>query len=350
MGAKACGYRSIAALPLFSDGRVDAVIVLRAAEGDFFDSQEMQLLEEIAADISFALDYLVKQERLRHVSLHDPLTGLANREMFFDRLEQSLAAPREDRRPLAVVVIDLQRFRKINDTLGRGGAAAREGHRRHLCVLFSGDERAGVQAAAARRPLRSAVSEHAFSLAYQPKVELGARRIVGLEALIRWTDPALGSVAPNVFIPVLEETAMVVEAGRQVLEQTVADVRRWRAQGLALPRVAVNVSYVQVRQKDFVATVRSALGADASLGIDLEITECLVVEDLQAGMAKLAELRAGGMKMAGSAGPGGSHRMPERLCLIDAKAPAPPLRAVAACRRARARRVRAPLAETAANR
>jgi diguanylate cyclase (GGDEF)-like protein len=118
--AKAGGLQSLAALPLTTDGRVDAVIVLLAGERDFFDSQEMELLEELAADISFALDYLVKQERLNYVSLHDPLTGLANREMFFDRLKQLIEAMRDAGRPLGVIVIDLQRFRLINDTLGRG--------------------------------------------------------------------------------------------------------------------------------------------------------------------------------------------------------------------------------------
>jgi len=384
------GYRSLAALPLVSDGRVDAVIVLLAGERDFFDSQEMQLLEELAADISFALDYLVKQERLNYMSLHDPLTGLANREMFFDRLKQVMGTLRDDRRPLAVIVIDLQRFRLINDTLGRGAgdeilkafASRLEGVFGHAPTLarigadrfsvavdgmsssmlahliqyriidglafpFSHEGRelrvackigVAMYPEDAREPeslfrnaeaalhrakdtadtytfyspemnaqvfkrlqlegrLRNAVSERQFTLAYQPKVELGRRRIVGLEALIRWNDAVLGPVSPLEFIPVLEETGMIVEAGRQVLEQAVTDMLRWKAEGCVVPRVAVNVSYVQVRHKDFVATVRAAVGSNADLGLDLEITESLVLEDLHSGMAKLGELRADGMRI-----------------------------------------------------
>jgi EAL domain-containing protein (putative c-di-GMP-specific phosphodiesterase class I) len=104
-------------------------------------------------------------------------------------------------------------------------------------------------------------------------------------------------VPPHDFIPVLEETGMIVEAGRLVLEQAAAAMRRWQAQGLSVPRVAVNVSYVQVRQKDFVATVKAAVGADSDMPLDLEITESLVLEDPKAGVAKLAELRDAGMRI-----------------------------------------------------
>ncbi len=79
----------------------------------------MKLLKDLAGDISFALDYIGKEERLSYISYYDTLTGLANRQLFFDRLAQALQSARAERRELAVMIIDLQRFKRINDTLGR---------------------------------------------------------------------------------------------------------------------------------------------------------------------------------------------------------------------------------------
>jgi diguanylate cyclase (GGDEF)-like protein/PAS domain S-box-containing protein len=390
--ALACGYRSVAALPLSADGNVDAVIVLFSDEPNFFDRQEMELLEQLAADMSFALDYLAKQEKLNYVSYHDPLTGLANRDLFFDRLTQMIGAMNEARRRLGVVVVDVQRFRLINGTLGRGAGDALlkavairlrqtfgesptlariSGDRfavtvsgltgpalahlienqivhglaepftlagAHLQVackigvalfpedgqdaetLFRNAEAAlqrakdttdvytfyspEMNAQVAERlhfeaRLRSALREHQFLLHYQPKVDLATRRICGLEALLRWRDPDRGLVSPLEFIPLLEETGMIVDVGRWVVEQAVADMRRWQAQGREVPRVAVNVSQVQVRQKDFVATVLAALGPQAgpTISVDLEVTESLLFEDAEAGVEKLRELRAKGMRI-----------------------------------------------------
>lgn len=147
--------------------------------------------------------------------------------------------------------------------------------------------------------LRKAVEEKQFLLHYQPKVDLKTRRITGLEALIRWRNPEHGLVSPLDFIPALEQTGLIVDVGRWVIEQVVADMRRWRAQGLDVPRVAVNVSPVQVRQKDFVATVLAALGEDdrRNAGVDLEIAESLIMEDLQSSIEKLRQLRAVGMRI-----------------------------------------------------
>ncbi len=148
--------------------------------------------------------------------------------------------------------------------------------------------------------LRKAVEENQFLLHYQPKVDLKTRRITGLEALMRWRNPEHGLVSPLDFIPVLEQTGLIVEVGRWVIEQVVADMRRWRAQGLYVPRVAVNISQVQVRQENFVATVLAALGGDAgeNAGVDLEIAENLIMEDLQPSIEKLRQLRVVGMRIA----------------------------------------------------
>src|SRR5690349_15608326 len=107
--------------------------------------------------------------------------------------------------------------------------------------------------------LRTALRERQFHLHYQPKIELRSRRIVGLEALIRWNDPLRGAVSPFEFVPVLEQTGLIVDAGRWVIEQALADMNRWRHDGREVPRVAVNVSCVQLMHRDFVPTVYAAL-------------------------------------------------------------------------------------------
>ncbi len=117
--ALARGFRSLIAMPLMVADEVVGVLVLYAAETGFFDYEELKLLKDLAGDISFALDFIGKEEQLTYVSYYDTLTGLANRRLFFDRLAQAMQSARADQRELAVMIIDLQRFRRVNDTLGR---------------------------------------------------------------------------------------------------------------------------------------------------------------------------------------------------------------------------------------
>src|SRR5450759_5453528 len=104
--------------------------------------------------------------------------------------------------------------------------------------------------------LRKAIDLGQFVLHYQPKVDLADSRITGVEALIRWNDPDTGLVPPGRFIPVLEETGMIFEVGRWALRQAIADYLRWRAAGLAVVRIAVNVSPLQLRNPGFIAEIR----------------------------------------------------------------------------------------------
>ncbi|MBI1943212.1 MAG: EAL domain-containing protein [Betaproteobacteria bacterium] len=145
--------------------------------------------------------------------------------------------------------------------------------------------------------LRQALEQDEFVLHYQPKVDLERRRIVGVEALIRWQSPELGLVPPMQFIPLMEETGMILEAGNWALARAVADHARWLEQGLAPPRVAVNVSAIQLRKRDYVATVERALKRNGATppGIDLEITESLLMEDIEGNIGKLREVRGLGV-------------------------------------------------------
>jgi len=113
------GYRSCAAFPLRVEGSVVAVLTLMAKEQGFFDTEEAALLEALAADLSYALEYIEKSQRLDYLASYDTLTRLANARLFGDRVEQFVNAAREERHTVCVVVMDLERFTQINDTLGR---------------------------------------------------------------------------------------------------------------------------------------------------------------------------------------------------------------------------------------
>jgi len=391
--SKERGINSLAFLPLIVGEEGIGVLALYAIETGFFDDEEMKLLLELAGDISFALDHLEKEEKLNYLAYYDVLTGLANRTLFHERVDQHVYDARRAGRKLAVMLIDVDRFKTINDTLGRHagdeilkGAVRRmlqycsdPGHLARInadrfamvmpgvnteqevarrieeqlrgCfgepyrvggtelriaakvgialfpsdgadaeTLFKNAEAALKKAKASgerylfyeqqmteriaerlalESKLRRALERQEFVLHYQPKFDAQTKRIEGVEALIRWKSPELGLVPPVQFIPLLEETGLIFEAGAWALRQAASDYRRWQKLGFAAPRVAVNVSAVQLRRRDFVESVRKVLGeGPGSAGIDVEITESLIMEDIQAGIKKLEALRALGMNIA----------------------------------------------------
>jgi diguanylate cyclase (GGDEF)-like protein/PAS domain S-box-containing protein len=387
------GIRSLAAFPLVVADRVLGVFALHASEVDFFDADEVRLLSELAGDISFALEHLEQQDKLDYLAYYDSVTGLANRTLFRERLEQNLHEAGRAQHQLAVVIVDIDRFRTINDTFGRQvgdallkqmaarlqeasgdpGVLARLGadhfavmiphvrveqdlvrmieaaRSRILAEPFSVEgtqlriaTKAGIalfpndgadaesllrnaeaalmkakqagerqlfyapqmtervaETLALENKLRQALEKNEFVLHYQPKVDLRGRAIVGVEALIRWQSPELGLVPPAKFISLLEETGLILEVGSWALTRAALDHRAWTEMGIKPPRVAVNVSPIQLRQRDFVDIVERALMEGmAPVGIDLEITESVVMENVEASIDKLKRLRALGIKMA----------------------------------------------------
>jgi diguanylate cyclase (GGDEF)-like protein/PAS domain S-box-containing protein len=388
----ALGSRALVALPFIVGGEVAGVLVLHARKTGFFDIEEMKLLEELAGDIAFALEHLEALERAEYLAFHDPLTGLPNRTVLTDRLGQMLSAARRAKQLAGVMFFDIERFRLINDTLGRQAGdqflkevaarfkatiraqdtVARVGadvfavavssfsHVTEATHLFSdrltrafappimvnGRElRAVVKAGVAVFPndgdtaealcgnaeaalkkaketgarytfytpelnarvagmlalenrLRGALEAGQFVLHYQPKVDTKSRALVGLEALIRWNDPESGLVPPAKFIPLMEETGIILHAGRWALGRAIADVQAWRAKGFVAPRVAVNVSPMQLRQRDFVQSVLETLEGfgDAEPVLDLEITESMMMQNLEATILALQTLRGVGVE------------------------------------------------------
>jgi PAS domain S-box-containing protein/diguanylate cyclase (GGDEF)-like protein len=386
------GFRSLAILPLIVSGEAVGVLALYASEIGFFDEDEMKLLLELAGDISFALDHIEKASRLDYLAYYDALTGLANRTLFQERLTQHIHAAKNSQHKIAVVVADIERFRMINDSLGRqaGDALLKQVAARlarvvdqtelarigtdhfaivlpemkgrseigrmieeiwHSCLdepfaledteirialkggislfpsdgmsadaLFRNAEAAWknaklkgerylfhAQEMTARNAekltlenkLRQAIEKEQFVLHYQPKVDLETRGIVGVEALIRWQSPERGLVPPGLFIPLLEETGLILQVGAWALQRAVFDHSRWLKDGLKAPRIAVNVSQIQMRQRDFVDVVTKLVAQGANpTGIDLEITESLLMEDIAGNIKKLKAVSDLGLKIA----------------------------------------------------
>jgi diguanylate cyclase (GGDEF)-like protein/PAS domain S-box-containing protein len=388
------GCLSTVCLPLVVEDQVVALMALFAAGKGFFDKDELLLLDEVAADISFALQSIARQEKVEYLSYFDALTGLPNRTLFQERVNQGVQIEREAGGQAALLVLDLQRFGFLNDTYGRktGDALLKQVAQRLEDVLMSrewlarigadtfaiwlrdvkhaadvahaleegflkclkqpfsagGEElRLSAQAGIALCPadggdveglirnaeaaltnakdagdeylfyapqmnarvaeqmklendLRNAMLQEQFILHYQPKFELATGRMVGMEALIRWMHPERGMVSPGAFIGLLEETGMILEVGRWALRRAALEHAAWTAMGLKAGRIAVNVSPAQLRRKDFVDYVKDALAAvpDAGERIDLEITESMLMEDIEGSIAKLKAMRELGLNVA----------------------------------------------------
>ncbi|HEY0462733.1 MAG TPA: bifunctional diguanylate cyclase/phosphodiesterase [Polyangiaceae bacterium] len=148
--------------------------------------------------------------------------------------------------------------------------------------------------------LRNAIEQREFLLHYQPKVELETGKVVGLEALIRWLGKDGKLIAPGLFIPLLEETGMIVDVGKWVMDSAAQQHADWSARGLNPPRIAVNVSPLQLAQPDFLQTVAAVLSKFplANSGLDLEITESVLMEDLHGNTDKLRQARESGLGVA----------------------------------------------------
>ena len=393
--AVALGARAAAALPFLLDDTVWAIMIIHASEPDAFGNDEVQLLRELAGDVSFALDHIAKTGKVSYLATHDQLTGLPNRALFLDRLGHAVSMARSKNESLALVLTDVERFKHVNDTFGRrvgdamlqqvacrfrnsvedGTSLARvgadvfaqictdfsqptgiakivrdrmdrvmdeafmaEGQALNLSAragvaIFPGDgadaetlyhnaeaalkrakvvhERVGFytsdlnarvsQQLAMESKLLRALERNEFVLHYQPKVDLASGAIVGLEALIRWHDREKGLVPPTQFIGLLEETGLILEVGRWAMEASMRAVSELRAKGMPPISIAANVSPLQLRDKAFVRSVEEAIaaaGGSGNNGLDLEITESVIMQDIEGNVRKLAELQEMGVGLA----------------------------------------------------
>jgi diguanylate cyclase (GGDEF)-like protein len=339
----------------------------------------------------------VKTDELRHQALHDALTGLPNRALVLDRVEQALARAHRGNTPLAVMFLDLDGFKAVNDTYGHaaGDALLRAVSARLTGTLretdtvgrLGGDEfvvlaeaaslamgpeviaeriqavlaepfriggdgaepitirthasigiAVGLRASAddllrdadvalyeakaagkdcyvlfapemqealqdrleLETDLRAAAGTEQLFLVYQPTIDLRTEAITGVEALLRWQHPTKGLVMPDAFIPLAEETSLIVPIGRWVLLEACRQAASWQDRGHPLS-VAVNVSGRQLdHDTDLVADVQAALTASGLKPhmLTLEITETMLMRDATRSAAQLHDLKRLGVRVA----------------------------------------------------
>jgi len=334
------------------------------------------------------------EETVHFQAYHDLLTGLPNRALFRDHLGLMLAQAKRNQKPLAVLSLDLDHFKVINDSLGHAigdelllavGARLRQCLREgdtlarlggdefavllptlvsrsdveHICrkiiqvlskpVYVKGHEiyisvsigacvapddseaidglirqaeiamyqaktqgrsrlqfwESGMQAPYSERmqieaDLRRALARNEFVLFYQPQVDTSSGEVRGFEALLRWWHPQRGLLTPADFIPVAEESGVIVPIGDWVLRQASAQIAEWKKAGLPSVRLSVNISARQLESPDFVDSVMRAVQVYSLDGhqLELEITESLLMRDFEANAIKLGRLSASGIRLA----------------------------------------------------
>jgi diguanylate cyclase (GGDEF)-like protein len=388
------GVRAIAALPLIVEGKRFAVLTLTSRDSTAVqDAELLQLLQDMMGSLSLALRSLEHADAAEYLTHFDPLTGLAKRALFCERVDGRLLYALGPRSQLMVIAFDVRGLGSLNASFGNrvGDLALREiaerlkqhargeervgylgagafvvieppaghgsqsvqralalsvfgdpleieGHKIRLAASYgvaqypedaitggtlvqraeaalkrakdSGEQylhyRLEMSSETAERlelesKLRTPLEERQFILHYQPQINLATGKIESVEGLIRWNDPTAGISAPSRFLPSLESTGLIVPVGGWVLAQAVEDCERWHRSGLGPIRVAVNVSGLQLKQREFVSMVlrfAERLAVLPGFGLDLEITETMLLADLEVASEKLRELRKAGIRVA----------------------------------------------------
>ncbi len=332
--------------------------------------------------------------KMSHMAHHDFLTGLPNRALLTERLAQAIALARRNGKQLALLFMDLDNFKHINDSLGHAigdlllqsvaerlsagvrttDTVCRQGGDEFVILLVEIDQpqdaanvaekllaaaalpqlvggnelhvtlsigisvypddgqdvdsimqnadtamyhakaagrnnyqffSADMNTCAVRRlviegSLRRALKQGEFILHYQPQIDIASGAMTGSEALIRWQDPHLGLVYPEKFVPIAEQTGLIVPIGRWVLREACCQVQAWLDVGLPAVPVAVNISAVEFRQKDFVDAVAQIL-KETGLApgyLELELTESVLMHDAKSAASVLESLKAMGVRIA----------------------------------------------------
>jgi diguanylate cyclase (GGDEF)-like protein len=334
------------------------------------------------------------EKQIKHLAYHDTLTGLPNRVLFHDRLQQALSQAIREEHPMGVMFLDLDRFKIINDTLGhdvgdellkavsqrlincirQGDTVVRLGGDEFTIILpvigkaedaafvaqkilitlaepfllnhqelhitssigislypnDGGDTQTLIKNADIamyrakdlgknnyqfytadmnsraletinlENALRHALERNELLLHYQPQIDIRTGRIVGVEALVRWQHPEFGLVSPVKFIPIAEETNLIIPIGEWVLRTACEQGVRWREQGLPVWRMAVNLSARQFRHQDLLQPIRRILqetGFDPH-HLELEITESLIMQGAGKTIAILEALDEMGIRLS----------------------------------------------------
>jgi diguanylate cyclase (GGDEF)-like protein len=395
------GAHAAAAFPLVARGRTVGVMLFIATEKDTFTFEFTELLQRLAANVSFALENFDRadektkaDERIEYLASHDGLTRLPNREMFNELLRHSIETAKRHQRRFAVLFIDLDRFKVINDSLGHqagdallvevadrlrrslraSDVVARLGGDEFVVIIGEAEQLGDVERVArnllsvlsqplqlsghewqttasigiAMYPadgvdvqtltknadmamylakeegkngfrfftkdtrnlsieslqleaaLRRALERGQLSLHYQPKVGMAGEGVTGVEALLRWSHPEFGAVSPAQFIPLAEETGLIVPIGRWVLREACAQAMRWQGRGLNPLSVAVNLSPRQFADEHLLSDIDEALersGLSAQL-LQLEVTESMVMRNVSRAVKVMEAIRGRGVRLA----------------------------------------------------
>jgi diguanylate cyclase (GGDEF)-like protein len=344
----------------------------------------------VAKDIT---DRKMIEQKIEYMAHHDALTGLPNRVLAHDRMERAIAYAREHNTMSALLFIDLDGFKAINDTLGHSigdrvlqsvsqrlreclrerDTLSRQGGDEFLLILSAlttlidikiiaeklieafdqpfyvqnhplslsasigisrypddgADFETLLQSAdmamykakesgkntyrfytkemihhqldyfTLQNDLKTAVIEKQFVLHYQPQIDLGQNRIVGVEALIRWRHPQRGMIPPMEFIPLAESSGLIVQIGEWVIREASAQAARWHTMGIEIG-VAVNISGVQFKRGNLAEVVSDAL-KDSKLPpsyLELELTESIMMQDVESTLQMVHRLKAHGVQLS----------------------------------------------------
>ena len=402
---KELGVRGAFAFPIHADGAVHAVLEFFSPAAVVPDDALLEVMAQIGRQLGRVVERIHAQEQIAHQATHDALTGLANRLLFRDRLELALARAKRHGSLAALLFLDLDRFKDVNDTLGHSAGdkllksvserlqaalrasdtLARFGDEEFTVARFGGDEfvvlcedlasedgavriaervqralresfllegtehlvtasigialagggerdaesllrnadiamyrakqrgpgnweifdealrNRALERVATERALRHAISSGQLRLHYQPVMTLADTTMRSVEALVRWQHPERGLLAPGAFIPVAEQSALILQIGQWTLTEACEQASRWRAlfgERAPLP-ISVNVSARQLAQPELPRIVAQVLADTGVNGTDLaiEVTETALIEDSDVAATSLRELRSLGVRI-----------------------------------------------------
>ena len=390
------GYRACWSTPFCSgDGRVIGTFAFyyREARTDSAADLHQQLVNACAHLCALALEREHARSRIRQLAFYDGLTGLPNRSLLQAKADQAIATATRQDEPLAVLFIDLDRFKQVNDSLGhpagdellctvarrlqqglRGSDIAgrlsgdefvvvlpqcgnthitetierlqhllstplrlgdttlaisasmgvalfpQDGrdmetllHRADMAMyqaktkgrgsfsLFSSElNQLAQERLALENALRQALQEGSLHLHYQPQIELDTGTLYGVEALARWHHPQLGDISPARFIPLAEECGLIAELGHWAIQEACRQLAAWRAQGLPVPAVSVNLSPTNFHNLDLPSMICATLERHALAPSDLtlELTESILLDTNPSTMKTIHEVHAQGIRLS----------------------------------------------------